>query len=85
MQAAHFHFCRRDAPLGMLKVKLNPFSFAKLARSDKDQWRKLQGCFRQWQSVVIIDGPDQRADTRWINDGGPVDDFWCSQSAPQVG
>jgi hypothetical protein len=33
---------------------------------------------------VIIDGPEQRADTRWINDGGPVDDFWCSQRPPQI-
>ena len=64
MRAAHFHFCRRDAPLGMLKIKLSPFSLAKLARSDKDQWRKLQCCFRQRESVVILDGAEQRADTR---------------------
>jgi hypothetical protein len=38
VQAAHFHFCRRDAPLGMLKIKFS-FSLAKLARSDKNQWR----------------------------------------------
>ena len=84
MQAAHFHFCRRDAPLSMLKIKFSPFSLAKLARSDKDQWRKLQGCFCQRQSVVILDGSEQRADTSWINDGGPVDDLWSSQRAPQV-
>ena len=72
MQAAHFHFCLRDAPLSMLKIKFRPFSFTKLARSDKDQWRKLQSCFCQRQSVVILDGSEQRADTRWINDAGPV-------------
>ncbi len=85
MQAAHFHFCRRDAPLGLLKIKFSPFSLAKLSWTDEDQRRKPQGCFRQWQSVVILDGPEQRADTCWINNGGPVGDFWCSQRAPQVG
>jgi hypothetical protein len=60
VQAAHFHFGCRDAPFGVFKIA---FSLAKLARSDKDQWRK---------PVVILDGPEQRADTRWINDGGPV-------------
>jgi len=59
----------------MFKIEFSPFSLAKLARSDKDQWRK---------PVVILDGPEQRADTRWINDGGPVDDFWCSQRTAQV-
>jgi hypothetical protein len=66
MQAAHFHFCRRDTPLSMLKIKFSPFSLAKLARSDKDQWRKLQSCFCQRRSVVILDGSEQRADTRWM-------------------
>ncbi len=84
MGAAHFHFRRRDAPLGLLKIELSPFSLAKLARSDKDQRRKLQGCFRQWKSVVILDGPEQRADTRWINYRGAVDDFRCSQHPSQV-
>jgi iron(III) transport system ATP-binding protein len=40
MQAAHFHFGRRDAPLSMLQIKFGPFGLAKLARSNKDQWRK---------------------------------------------
>ena len=31
MQAAHFHFGRRDAPLDMLKIKFSPFSLPKLA------------------------------------------------------
>ena len=84
MQAAHFHFCRRDTPLSMLKIKFCPFSLAKLARSDKDQWRKPQGCFRQWQSVVILDGPEQRADTSCIYDGGSVNYLWSSQRPPQV-
>ena len=43
MQAAHFHFRRRDAPLGLLKIKFSPFSLAKLAWTDKDQRRKPQG------------------------------------------
>ena len=75
MQAAHFHFRCRNAPLGMLKIKLSPFGLAKLARSDKDQWCKLQGCFGQPQSVVIFDGSEQGADISWLNDGGPVDAF----------
>ena len=84
MQAAHFHFRRRDAPLGLLKIKFSPFSLAKLARTDKDPRRKLQGCFRQWQSVVILDGPEQAADTSWIYDGGSVNDLWSSQRPAQV-
>ena len=76
MQTAHFHFRRRDAPLGLLKIKFSPFSLAKLARSDKDQWRKLQSCFCQRQSVIILDGSKQRADkagstmvARWMTFG----------------
>src|SRR5215218_2643039 len=58
MQAAHLRFCRRDTPLSMLKIKFSPFSLTKLARSDKDQWRKLQSCFCQRHSVVTpqVDG-----------------------------
>jgi hypothetical protein len=84
VQAAHFHFSRRDTPLSMLKIKFSPFSLTKLARSDKDQWRKLQSCFCQRHSVVIIDGSEQCANAHWINNGGPVDDFWRSLRTPQV-
>ena len=52
----------------MLQIKFGPFGLAKLARSDKDQWREFQGRFRQRVSIVILDGPEQRADTRWIDD-----------------
>jgi hypothetical protein len=45
MQAAHFHFCRRDAPLGMLKIKFSPFSLAKLARSDKASGASFKAAF----------------------------------------
>ena len=34
--------------------------------------------------LVILDGSEQRANARWINNGGPVDDFWRSQRTPQV-
>ena len=34
MQAAHFHFCLRDAPLGMLKIEFRPSSAEHFAGSD---------------------------------------------------
>jgi hypothetical protein len=67
MQAAHFHFCRR-APLSMLKIKFSPFSLAKLIGQ-----RPVAQASKLLLSAAVRRNPRwQRADTRWINNGGPV-------------
>jgi hypothetical protein len=58
MQAAHFHFYRRDAPLGMLKIKF-PFGGASsMARSSAP----IPVMVARWMTFGAVNAPRKSTD-----------------------
>lgn len=81
MVFAHLGLARRDGPQGRFEIEFVPFGVAQLARADEYMRGQLHRQLRNRLTFVTVDGTQQLAHTRWVDDCALVGDGRRCQSA----